>query len=63
MKQLRKEKQREEEEGLQRSRGEDIRQKCGTRGEFIVLQRSQEQGERGKSTEKSDESKLLWGWM
>lgn len=52
MKQLRKEKQREEEEVLQR---EDIGEKCGTRGEFIELQRSQEQRKRGKSTEKREE--------
>lgn len=64
MKQLRKEKQREEEEGLQRSRGEDIRQKCGTRGEFIVLQRSQEQGGKRKEHRKAwRESEIWWGCM
>lgn len=48
MKQLRKEKQREEEEGLQRSRGEDMRQKCGTRGEFIVHSDCRGHKSRGK---------------
>lgn len=37
-----------EEKGLQRSTGEDGRPKCGTRGELIVLQRSEEQGEKRK---------------
>lgn len=64
MKQLRKEKQREEEGVLQRSTGEDIGEECGTRGEFIELQRSQEQGKRGKSTEKREERVSFGGgWM